>query len=102
MSDGMFVKIEAVHDGLHPAMPIVDIRTADGEIAQFEVSRCSIVNGRIGVGWPVGRRADGALLIEPGSECISGGRHFGAWRVYVPAESLAVAEGTETGGGDGN
>ncbi len=93
MADGMSVKLAAVRDGMHPDMPIVDVLTADGDTVQFEVSRRSIVDGRYGVGWPVGRRDDGALLIEFSTQygCLSFGPHFGGHRVYVPAESLVRA-----------
>ena len=93
MADGMFVQIAALHDGSHPEMPIADVLTADGETVQFEVSRRDIVDGRYGIGWPVSRRSDGALLIEFSTQygCLSGGKHFGGHRIYVPAESLTYA-----------
>ena len=102
----MFVKITRRHAGSHPAMPVVDIITADGETVQFEVSDRSIADGRVGIGWPVGRRDDGALLVEFGTQygCLTGGRHFGAHRVYVPTSDVAAAP-TEAGGtreGDGH
>ena len=104
MNRGMFVKIAARHEGSHPAVPVVDILTADGETVQFEVSDRSIADGRVGIGWPVGRRDDGALLVEFGTQygCLTGGRHFGAHRVYVPASHVTAAAPTEAGGtGDG-
>lgn len=90
MADGMTILIAAVHDGMHPDMPIVDIVTADGETTQWEVGRRSIVEGRYNIGWPVGRRPDGAMLVEITTQygCLSGGKHFGGHRIYVPAESL--------------
>jgi hypothetical protein len=95
----MFIKIVGRHAGSHPAMPIVDIVTADGETVQFEVSDRSIADARVSIGWPVGRRDDGALLVEFGTQygCLTGGRHFGAHRVYVPAGDIVPAP-TESGG----
>lgn len=92
-TDGMLVRLEAVRDGSHPDMPVVDVLTADGETVQFEVSRRGIQGDRYGIGWPVGRRDDGALLIEFSTQygCLSGGKHFGSHRIYVPADSLVRA-----------
>lgn len=109
MRDGMFVKIAIVGPGLHPAMRIVSVRTADGSLADFEVSARAIDCGRVGIGWPVDYRAsDCASLIEFGTQdgCLSGGPNFGCHRVWVPRSSLvrgeemgSAADGGEGGGG---
>lgn len=85
---GMRLKVDAVAPGFHPNTRILSICTANGETVQIETSHKPDADMRIPVGWPVGCRYDGAVLIELPSEVGGGGRHFGAWRVYVPAESL--------------
>ena len=94
MDYGMLLKIEAIHDGWHPAMPFLDILTADGETVQIETGHKPDSGMRLCVGWPVGRRDDGALLVELPAEVCSGGKHFGAWRVYVPRDSLVEVSAT--------
>jgi hypothetical protein len=78
----MRLKVEEVGKGLHPSETVVAVKTADGSIERLVVSKRSIHNGTIQVGWPLGEKED-AVLVELSRETQSG-----AWRVWVNKDQL--------------
>jgi hypothetical protein len=81
----MRVKVTEVGRGLHPSEAVVAIKTADGPTERLVVSRRSIENGAIQVGWPLGEK-DNRVLIELPRETQTG-----AWRVWVYRDQLIDA-----------
>jgi hypothetical protein len=77
--------IEEVGSGLHPSEAVVVIKTVKGQ-ERLIVSKRSVSNGSIEVGWPL--RADGDdLLIELPRETQDG-----AWRVWVNKTQIMEPE----------
>lgn len=82
----MRVLVEDVGGGLHPSETVVEVKTSDGGVERLVVSRRSIRDKSIAIGWPIGEKGD-AFLIELPRETDTG-----AWRVWVKKEQLIDAE----------
>jgi len=81
----MRLLVEEVGSGLHPSEAVVIVKTAKGQ-ERLIVSKRSISNGSIEVGWPL--REDGDdLLIELPRETQAG-----AWRVWVNRTQITEPE----------
>jgi hypothetical protein len=78
----MRLKVEEIGKGLHPSEAVVAVKTADGHFERLVISRRSIQDGTIPVGWPLGQRDD-LVLIELPRETQTG-----AWRVWVKRDQL--------------
>jgi hypothetical protein len=81
----MRLLVKQVGRGLHPSETVVAVQTAEGS-QRVVVSRRSIQNDSIPIGWPLGEKA-GAVLVELPRETQSG-----AWRVWVPKDQLIDLE----------
>jgi len=73
----MHVKVREIGEGLHPSEVVVSVRTREGE-ENLAVSRSSLVDATLPVGWPVGQDDD-HFLVELPHETFRG-----YWRVWVP------------------
>jgi len=83
----MRLKVEEIGKGLHPSEVLVGIKTAEG-VQRLVVSARSLQKSSIPIGWPLGQRENGAvLLVELPRETQSG-----AWRVWVPKEQVIEEE----------
>jgi hypothetical protein len=78
----MRLKVEQKGQGLHPNEAVVAVQTDHGQ-ERLVVSKRSIERGSIRVGWPLGERPDGYVLVELPRETETG-----AWRVWVPRNRL--------------
>ncbi len=81
----MRLTVEEVGRGLHPSEAVVAVKTAEGH-ERLVVSRRSIVNSSIEVGWPLGHRDDLCLVELPRET------QTGAWRVWVHKDQLTEVE----------
>lgn len=81
----MRLMVEEVGKGLHPNEVVVAIKVAGGT-ERLIVSRRSIKNGSIQVGWPLGEK-ENLILIELPRET-----QIGAWRVWVSRKQLIEEE----------
>ena len=81
----MRLLVEEVGKSLHPSEAVVVVKTADG-LERLVVSRRSIQNKSIPIGWPLGER-DGLVLVELPRETQTG-----AWRVWVSKDQLIDVE----------
>jgi hypothetical protein len=72
----MRLLVEEVGSGLHPSEAVVIVKTVDGA-ERLTVSRRSISENSITIGWPLGEDGD-RKLVELPRETQSG-----AWRVWV-------------------
>ena len=81
----MRLKVEEVSRGLHPSEAVVAVKTADGQ-ERLVVSKRSIQDGSLPVGWPLGEK-DGFVLVELPRETQTG-----AWRVWVPRDQIVDVE----------
>lgn len=70
--------------GWHPSELIVSVDIADGGKELLPVSKKSVCNGMIEIGYPLSRR-NGSYLVELPRETFTG-----AWRIWV---SGALLEG---------
>jgi hypothetical protein len=77
--------VEEVGSGLHPSEVVVSVKTVDGS-QRLIVSKRSLVENSISVGFPIGE-SQNATLIELPRETQSG-----AWRVWVPKDQLFEEE----------
>ena len=77
----MRLKVEEVGKGLHPSEAVVAVQTVDG-VERLVVSKRSIQQGSIFIGWPLGKEGK-AVLVELPRETQSG-----AWRVWVPRDRV--------------
>jgi hypothetical protein len=82
----MRLKVEEIGRGLHPNEVVVAVKTADGKAERLVVSRRSIKNCTISIGWPLGEK-DNTALVELPRETQAG-----AWRVWVPKDQLVEEE----------
>jgi hypothetical protein len=82
----MRLLVAEIGKGLHPNEVVVAVKTADGKIERLVVSRRSIQNDSIRVGWPLGEQ-DNTVLVELPRETQTG-----AWRVWVPKDQLIEEE----------
>jgi hypothetical protein len=81
----MRLRVEAAGNGLHPSETVVLVRTVDGT-ERLVVSRQSISNNSIEIGWPI-RTRDESYLVELPRETQSG-----AWRVWVAKNQVSIPE----------
>jgi hypothetical protein len=81
----MRLLVEEVGKGLHPNEVVVSIKV-EGGTERLVVSRRSIKNGSIQVGWPLGEK-DNFILVELPRETQTG-----AWRVWVSRKQLIDEE----------
>lgn len=81
----MRLKIEEIGKGLHPSETVVSMKTADG-IQRLVVSKRSIQNNSIPVGYPLGEK-ENSVLVELPRETQTG-----AWRVWVNKDQLIEVE----------
>jgi hypothetical protein len=79
----MRLTVEQIGKGIHPSEMVVSIRTADGVQQRLVVSARSVQNNTIPIGWPLGERADGSILVELPRETQNG-----AWRIWVPRDQI--------------
>jgi len=79
----MRLKVETAGSGLHPSETVVVVRTTDGT-ERLVVSRQSISNNSIEIGWPI-RTRDDSFLVELPRETQSG-----AWRVWVAKDEVTI------------
>jgi len=78
----MRLLVEDAGKSLHPNEAVVAVKTADGGMQRVVVSKRSIKNKSIPVGYPLGEKDD-AVLVELPRET-----HSGAWRVWVNKDQL--------------
>ena len=76
------MRVNEEGDGLHPSELIVSVDIADGSKELLPVSRKSVEDGMIEIGYPIGKR-NGAYLVELPRETYTG-----TWRVWVSAQLL--------------
>jgi hypothetical protein len=81
----MRLKVEESGKSLHPSEVAIVVKTIDGQ-ERLVVSRRSIENGTIQIGWPLGEN-DKAVLVELPRETQTG-----AWRVWVSKDQLIDTE----------
>jgi hypothetical protein len=81
----MRLLVQEVGVGLHPSEVVVVVKTIKGE-ERLTVSKRSITDGSIEVGWPIRKEGDD-LLVELPRETQSG-----AWRVWVDRIQLTESE----------
>ena len=81
----MRLKVAEIGKGLHPSEVVAAVRTADG-VERLVVSRRSIQDSSIQVGWPLGEK-DSLALVELPRETQTG-----AWRVWVNKDQLVEVE----------
>ncbi|MGU3537657.1 hypothetical protein [Methylobacterium sp. A54F] len=81
----MRVAVTEVGLGLHPEEVVVCVATRDGD-AKLAVDREALLGKTLRIGYPVEREGD-FYLIELPRETFQG-----AWRVWVPEESLSPDE----------
>lgn len=79
----MHLRVEQIGNGLHPSEVVVAVKTATGETERMVVSRQSVVNDQVEIGWPVRSKGD-LFLIELPRETQSG-----AWRVWVDKSQVS-------------
>ena len=82
----MRLLVEEIGKGLHPNEAVVAVRTAEGGTERFVVSRRSVKNKSVPVGWPLGEN-DNAVLVELPRETQTG-----TWRVWVNKDQLIDTE----------
>lgn len=80
----MRVKLESLKPGLHPNECIVILTTLSGP-EKLVVHKRSIETDSINVGYPIESTSDGYLVELPMETAT------GAWRVWVPKESVVEA-----------
>ncbi len=78
----MKLKIREVGKGNHPREVMVAVQTTNGD-EQMVVHERSIHNGALEIGYPISEEAN-RYLIELPRETVRG-----AWRVWVPAETVS-------------
>lgn len=81
----MRLKVTEIGKGIHPSEAVVSVKTGEAQ-ERLVVSRRSIQNDTISVGWPL-HEEKGLVLVELPRETQSG-----AWRVWVPADQLVEEE----------
>ena len=81
----MRLLVEEEREGLHPNEAVVSVRSAEGK-EHLVVSRRSIRDRSIQVGWPLGERGE-LVLVELPRETQTG-----AWRVWVNKDQLVEEE----------
>lgn len=81
----MRLLIEIVGEGLHPSEAVVAVKTTDGQ-ERLVVSKRSIQQDSIQIGWPIGEKDDLALIELPRET------QTGAWRVWVTKDQLVEEE----------
>jgi len=82
----MRLKVEQLGAGLHPSEVVVAITLADGRKERLVVSRRSISDGSISIGWPITEEGDRVLVELPRET------QTGAWRVWVNRNQLVEEE----------
>jgi hypothetical protein len=80
----MHLKVEETGKSLHPSEAAIVVTIEGPE--RLVVSRRSIKNGTVEVGWPLGEN-DNAVLVELPRETQTG-----AWRVWVSKDQLIDIE----------
>jgi hypothetical protein len=81
---GCTIPVREEHPGLHPSEVVVAIRNVDGIDEMATMSRRSVEEGTLDVGWPVGRDDERkAYLVQLGRET-----HQGAHAVWVPMSDV--------------
>lgn len=81
----MRVKVKEIGESLHPSEVIVQVNTSKGH-ENLVVDRRSVASNSLAVGSPISQ-ADDLWLVELPRETMSG-----AWRVWVPKDSLEPEE----------
>lgn len=81
----MRLKVTEAGKSLHPSEAVVTVNTGDGQ-ERLVVSRRSIKQDSISIGWPLGQN-DALVLVELPRETQSG-----AWRVWVPKDEIFEEE----------
>lgn len=81
----MRLKVAQLGNGLHPNEVVVGIQTPAG-MERLVVSRQSIANNSVEIGWPIRTKED-LYLIELPRETQSG-----AWRVWVHKNQVLEPE----------
>ena len=81
----MRLSVEEIGTGLHPNEVVVSIKVENGT-ERLVVSRRSIKNDSIQVGWPLGEKGDFVLIELPRET------QTGAWRVWVHKNQLIHEE----------
>jgi len=82
----MRLPVEILGDGLHPNEVVVGVALADGGMERLVISRRSLSQGSISIGWPI-TEVDGRSLVELPRETQTG-----AWRVWVASNKLIEEE----------
>jgi hypothetical protein len=98
----MHLKVEIACKGQHPSERILRVRDADGAVhathasaRSLRVAAADASVAALDIGFPVGRRGDGAYLVEITNETATGLR-----RLYVPMSAL-LRDPDELDGGVG-
>lgn len=82
----MRIKVEPKGNGLHPSEIVVGVYTKEGT-EYLAVSKDSVQDQTIEVGWPVGQNDD-CYLVELPRETFTG-----FWRVWVAKRDVFRTEG---------
>ena len=80
-----YLKIHKVCVGLHPDERIIQVKQADGSFVESIAWANGIRDETIDIGFPVGNRKDGAVLVELPNETSQG-----FWRVWVNPDQLVM------------
>lgn len=82
----MRLRVEEIGPGLHPKEVIVTVSLSDGGKERLVVSRQSLDDNSIPIGWPIIEDADRVLVELPRET------QTGTWRVWVSKNSLIEEE----------
>ena len=81
----MRLSVEEVGSGLHPSETVVVIKAVHGQ-ERLTISKRSISQGSIEIGWPLGEDGNRVLVELPRET------QAGAWRVWVNRAQLLESE----------
>jgi len=81
----MRLLVEELGSGLHPSEVVVAVKTASGK-ERLTISKRSISDGSIEIGWPLREDGDRRLIELPRET------QGGAWRVWVNKTQLLQPE----------
>ncbi len=86
---GQTVRLRArvMDTAFDPQCRVIEVEQAGGGAARCFASVRQVDADSVDIGWPVGNRADGAILVELPQETEAG-----LWQVWVRPDQLLVTE----------
>lgn len=81
------LKARVMDTALDPQCRVIEVEQAGGGSARCYASLRQVDADSVDIGWPVGNRADGAILVELPQETEAG-----LWQVWVRPDQLLVTE----------